>query len=852
MTAIGSFNAASLKPYFESLGYCGPLLRENFRFGEERIATLVGFGATPIDARTACIAAIDGPQETVSSIRQLGAPVVLVCHLNRLEFWKETSSGPDRVEGPIPLDGITEFFRRYQSQFSPQSIHRAKTWGRFDPSSQQLTFVDVGLMTAVEREIGDSLGRLIEHNVASLRSDLKWSSPTDSQGQWLLRSVFWLVAAKILADKAVSGFASLDLTDIDEVYARLANHYGAGQTVSIASKRQREALVERANSIRKFSSLANASTESLAYVYENALISKATRQALGTHSTPAYLVDYIVGKLADWIEAIPVDDRTVFEPGCGHAAFLVAAMRLLRELLPPERAMREERHEYLRARLHGCDRDAFALEIARLSLTLADVPNPNGWDLPPVDMFDQGVLSEASKSATILLANPPFEDFRPSERKQYHSRGSYVELNNKASELLMRTLPHLPPGAVFGVVVPQGVLHSKNAVPLRRFLAGECELREICLFPDKVFNKSDAESAVLLGRRSGSDTKKRGTVSYRRVRERDIDDFRRTYAVTSKREIAFSRFNETADWDMRIPDLEEIWQWVRNYPRLDSIVEIGQGLAFHGRALPAGAVTFQKTRFAGSHPGFVRFDVDFTHQLPTKFWLNLSPEVILHKRTGVVTGRPQVLLNYAPVSRGPWRLKALLDRAGHAVTSRFLTIRPRSEDLTLEFLWALFNSPVANAYAYAHLMKRDILAGTMRQMPIPGASPTQVERVTQAARTYLLAIDPQHEGLTNQQDPKTLRRFLLQTDAEVLRLYDLPPRLERQLLDLFAGSAREGVPFSFKRFFPEEFEPAFPLCEYLSADLQQSTVGRLREGHRAIESEEWATAMDATIDAFRE
>ena len=38
---------------------------------------------------------------------------------------------------------------------------------------------------------------------------------------------------------------------------------------------------------------------------------------------------------------------------------------------------------------------------------------------------------------------------------------------------------------------------------------------------------------------------------------------------------------------------------------------------------------------------------------------------------------------------------------------------------------------------------------------------------------------------------------MLRVDAEVLRLYELPPKLERQLLDLFAGWPRLGVPFSF-------------------------------------------------------
>ena len=63
------------------------------------------------------------------------------------------------------------------------------------------------------------------------------------------------------------------------------------------------------------------------------------------------------------------------------AVFLVSAMRLLTELLPDDKAIPSRRGPYLRSRLHGTDIDPFALELARLSLTLTDIPNPNGWDL---------------------------------------------------------------------------------------------------------------------------------------------------------------------------------------------------------------------------------------------------------------------------------------------------------------------------------------------------------------------------------------------------------------------------------------------------------------------------------------
>ena len=83
-------------------------------------------------------------------------------------------------------------------------------------------------------------------------------------------------------------------------------------------------------------------------------------------------------------------------------------MRLLTELLPPEKAIPSRRGPYLRSRLHGTDIDSFALELARLSLTLTDIPNPDGWDLKVQNMFLGGRLAEQAKKNTILLANPPF------------------------------------------------------------------------------------------------------------------------------------------------------------------------------------------------------------------------------------------------------------------------------------------------------------------------------------------------------------------------------------------------------------------------------------------------------------
>ena len=182
----------------------------------------------------------------------------------------------------------------------------------------------------------------------------------------------------------------------------------------------------------------------------------------------------------------------------------------------------------------------------------------------------------------------------------------------------------------------------------------------------------------------------------------------------------------------------KLWGSLQNSTQpLQDLAEVGQGLAYLGsEKLPKGVNTISDTKFPGSVRGFSRFEHTLKyHDLPTEVWMNLDEAVIGCKRTGATVGRPQILVNYGQASRGPWRLKALLDEAGHAVTSRFLTIRPLNVTTPVLYLWSLINSPLSNGYVYAFSMKRDVLAGTMRNLPIPNATNNQLEYITQMPQT---------------------------------------------------------------------------------------------------------------------
>ena len=828
--------AVLLRPHLRDCGYRNSQLVTNVEVGNGRGYTvpLAAFAHPPHDSRSACIAVIGGssdPETDVASCRGLGAPLLFLYFPDQWQIWQQSTVRP-KLLWKITHEEMPSFFLEQKEELAPESVYRAKTWARLD-TSYQLDFVDVGLLPLVEEEAGKKLTELIERVVQEAQSSLRWSKISQSRGQWLLKSHFWLLAAKLLKDKNVQAFASLDLENIPDTFERVAVHYGAKTPVQVGGRSQAKALRESARAISQFSHLGLVSTDAVAYLYENALITKDIRTQLGTYSTPTYLVDYIIGKLRPWIEDIPVNQRKVFEPACGHAAFLLAAMQLLGDLLPPEMSSPGKRHQYLRTRLHGCDMDSFALEIARLRLTLADVPNPNGWDLQPADIFQGNVLARSSQVASIILANPPFAKFSTTERASLASSDAGVSHVNKAAEILHRIAANMQPRAVFGAVLPQGLLHSKDAASLRQLLTENFEINEICLLPDKVFT-SDMESVVILGRRLQHEKQNQGPILYRRVREPDIESFRQSYKATYDSQVRATRFTSADKWNFFIPDLEEVWDFCQKFPKFGDIATMGKGFDFRSRKdpdFPLNTLSVSHGPRRGFVGGFVRLYQGLkTHELPTKAWINLAPSVIKTRRYGTTSKIPQVLLNYSPVSRRSWRLKAFLDREGHPVTSRFLVIRPRDKRWSIQALWGICNSPFANAYSYAFSTKRDILVGVMRDMPVPDIASVDVTPLLDAVNAYLKAVPNQEDGSVSPNTLDKLKILHWRIDAEVLRLYGLPPRLERQLLDLFSGVERRGVPFEQQEYFLQGFTEISRLSELLAitADWEQTNTRRFQ------------------------
>jgi hypothetical protein len=327
-------------------------------------------------------------------------------------------------------------------------------------------------------------------------------------------------------------------------------------------------------------------------------------------------------------------------------------------------------------------------------------------------------------------------------------------------------------------------------------------------------------------------------VRYRRVRERQLLSFRSTYEASSTVTVSQVRFVNEQDRSLRLADLEEIWSYCADNPKLEDVTSAGQGFSFQGSELPEGSRTFSDEKFAGDQAGFVRFDQGLQlHELPTQYWLNLDPKVIYRARSGTAVRVPQVLLNYAPSGRGPWRLKALLDPKGHPVSSRFIAVRPSAESYSTLALWAILNSPIANAFVFAHLGKRDNVVGEIKKMPMPAKA--TFGALETAANRYL------KEASSISESPK-LKKLMLDVDCEVLSLYALPANLERLILETFTGWERVGVPFRQSFYLPEGFRADVSLADFRKIEeswpqtnrergllIDQQIAGQLDDVHRS-------------------
>jgi hypothetical protein len=477
----------------------------------------------------------------------------------------------------------------------------------------------------------------------------------------------------------------------------------------------------------------------------------------------------------------------------------------------------------------------FAVEVAMLSLILADYPNPNGWNISQIDLFDRYCLIERAKAANVVLCNPPFELFTEEERLRYPE---VTERSLFKSVAALDGVLDAQPMAI-GFVLPEPFITGLQFQRQRRRLEAVYKDIEVVALPDRIFEASVIRSSLLIAhslRAEGdSVTSLRSTV----VATKDRERFLRFGTVTDSRTRCGP---QTGFGDLWVEDLADVWEYLAGLRKLGSIVDVHVGIRWRGG--PTNSVSAEEKD--GFLPGIHEANAVHAFALGKQAFLDARPESV-EKRTAALRWPwhlPKLLANAARLSRGPWCFAATADRRGLLASQQLFGIWPKdgSAGTSLEALCALLNSPIAVAYLASHSPPDRIRVRTVKAVPIPAKMPIGLEDMVQE----YTEIAEKSAGLFANTMAERASETLNRIDAAILAAYNLPPRLERRLLEYFRADERPTV-HPWQHWYPEDFTAFLPLHRYLSAEFKVATSGWVLDVFKPLPKDE-ASALREYLD----
>lgn len=805
----------------EEVGYAREFLPRDYGFQDYfskdmpcRTSPAVAFSGKPFSYETACISVLlsNGKQgvDLISDHRMLGTPIAFEVRDDQILYW-QVSVRPRKedLRGIIAPSNLRAVFRENADRWSPKNITRLKNLRLSE--ARQMDFVDIGLIPALEREIRAKLGPLLNNILVEARKSYLKSTGQPANETELVRLIFLTLTAKVFHDRVVPEFEGFSADSNPEtVLERVAQHYRIDNAQMLMDRHTVEQVYSHMWTHVDFRNL---SVDVLAYIYENTLVEDEIRRQQGIHATPPSIARYILNQLP--LEDIPKDERKILEPCSGHGTFLVAALSRLRNLLPASLTP-SQRHKYFVRMLTGFEADPFAIEVGRLCLTLSDFPNPNGWNLHNEDVFASRGFVSSLNEARVVVCNPPFEDFDKTERKSYE-----LSSVHKPAELVSRVLRYSHDRAILGLVLPRVFLDGRGYAELRKKLAARYANLSIVNLPDNAFAHSDHETVVLLA--TNPQCGKRSVrIDHSKVSERKWSSFRDHFELLPK-EVVTKTIDEACD-SLAVDEMRELWQELQSFPMLSTICDIHRGIEW------TVTLSENRERLIAEVPrrGFTRgiqklsenmFCFQATRQCE---YLNVERRYMKGNKHMLPWKDAKVVVSAHRVSRGRWPMAAFVESEGLVVYQNFHAIWP-AQGWSAEVIAAVVNSPIAAAYVGEKEGKYHIRRKSLASIPVPSMTDGEKQGIEVLVFKYTALATKK----ATQERDATLRLLLRQIDAEVLRAYGLPPRLERKLLDYFNDHGRR-LPYAFGDYFPREFKPWIPLWMYDSIDFQESTMSEFK------------------------
>jgi hypothetical protein len=632
--------------------------------------------------------------------RSLAAPLVGVADSAGLALATVTRDGGTRPLVDLPF-GETNLSSVLREQLNPRHVFEMKTGSR----QPGLFPIDVSLLDYARRMTEDRLAPRVERALTTAFEYLGYERQEESKRAVIERShkrasrlVVGALAALVLRDKEGQSHLSPGAL-IDTVMQRYPQDFSWVQSLSGVELDGLTGLLAGLGDDINFKSL---DPLVLSGVYESTLVSDITRRQLGTHYTPPGLSRRMLAELP--VEFIAPGERSVLDPTCGSGGLLLAAHDRLRALQPGDWDLNQS-HRELAEHLRGFDTDAFAVEIARLSLFLHAMPAGNGWDVRHHDALRARIPKSSQPS--IIVANPPWRNTNTKD-------GTRVEA---ADRFLRWMLANLQPGGLLAVVLPIGWLRNKSSEAARAAVRTSCNLFEIWRLPKGTFSSGKMAPAVLFAQKRMSSLNDVNPLLIRRVfRKSNLDSF---YRGLSDSETYLADAEKLSNQGPLITGPLTSAYVDREIPTLSSVATVTAG------PQPKSDLSLRSaddancmylTRLSGMRP-FIPVSQD--NLVPARF-----PDDFQTGRGAIGLGRRKVIVPATSGPDTPWRVWAGIDLHGILVRNSMHMVIPHEDrELFLLGLMAFLGSAFVSAWIDECAVERNIRAADLMSLPAPYHDP---------------------------------------------------------------------------------------------------------------------------------
>lgn len=295
---------------------------------------------------------------------------------------------------------------------------------------------------------------------------------------------------------------------IDEIESGLVSRY-LSRAHKSTKNRFLKSIVSKANG-EKFSSFAESS--GFTYSFNSVLtafeflVESGIKGSDGVVYTPELIVNYILDNTIDRA-------GTVLDPSCGAGAFLIGAMRRIREI--SGLGLKEIAEKYV----HGKDLSELAARHSRISVILYMLEQGEDYEEVSLNIETEdslgllGVLDEKDpkNKFDFVVGNPPyvrFQDLDASRRATLEARSSVIEGFNFNLYFAFIELGFhaLNERGKLGYIVPNNFFTTFAAKRLRRFLLEGRKVSRIVNFTHiRVFQGSSTYTSILNLDRSNKD-----------------------------------------------------------------------------------------------------------------------------------------------------------------------------------------------------------------------------------------------------------------------------------------------------------------------------------------------------------